>query len=106
MAHPVSTGMFKMHRPMAKHFGRNHSRFTTPWAIAGMVAAFTGGTVVGMLGHKKAMMSAEGEGMSYRPRWMSKHHHHGFGSPACRTEHEPVAPGATDEPMGMRNEGE
>lgn len=97
--------LFSGHPRIARSAAR-HAEFSAPWAIAGMITAFAGGTLLGMLGSKKGMMMHQGEqGHGWR---MMKHHHHGFGESACRMEHggsEMAAPGAKND-QSERNEGE
>jgi hypothetical protein len=53
----------------------------TMWAVAGMVGAFAGGALIGMLGGKKIGMRQNGDG------YWSEHHHHGFGEDPCCMAH-------------------
>lgn len=80
------------------------AKMSAPWAVLGMLAAFAGGTLLGMFGTKKTIANESGsEGWR-----MMKHHHHGFGDSACRQkhgEHQMAAPGARGD-QGERNEGE
>lgn len=79
------------------------SKMSTPWAVVGMLTAFVGGALLGMVGVKKGVMMASEDSQGWS---MMKHHHHGEGS-ACRAKHDPMkqaAPGA--EPGEERNEGE
>jgi hypothetical protein len=86
-----------------KMFRRAASKeFSAPWTIVGMLAAFAGGTLLGMMSGKKAAMSKESGGMWH----MRGHHHHGSGQSACREPHETAAPGAEGEKQDERNEGE
>jgi hypothetical protein len=86
--------------------GSDHTKYMAPMAVAGMMAAFAGGALLGMLGGKKAAIMHEEGGMMHKRMWLAGHHHHGWGGPACRMTHEMAAPGAMHEEPGYRPEGE
>lgn len=91
---------------------RDSAQMSTPIALLGMAGALVLGVVMGVLTGKKSSMMSSMSGRGGR-----KHHHHGWGEPACKQRHEmgeaggekgpraeQAAPGA--EPGERRNEGE
>lgn len=83
-----------------------------PMAAFGMIIAFMFGALIGAGMVKKRMMMARmyGGGMheggmhggSWKQGKMMHHHHHGWGMPSCREQHEAwPEKSAEDQPTGL-----